>query len=287
MMLCITLYIFQNFFNKLFSLNYSGKTSAAPAVFNCIYGLIVSFVVFSVCNRFSFSASGETFIFSFLEGIVLFLFNIGVTRAAVTGPFSFQSIMVISGNIVIALMASALFWRDPISHVQLLGIALMLLSFYVLNKNGLDFSGVKKGYFIWIALAFFANGSYGVIMDAHQRIMLLSEKNEMIIITFLFSALISAVYLAITEKKEALSGFRMGKRALCFAMASSISAAFAVYLVMILLGLVPVSILYSIQNGAIMAGNIILGALVLKEHLSKNAIIGILMIIVSIVMLSI
>ena len=284
LLLCIACYTGQNFFNRLFSTSYTGPSGAATPVFASIYGLIVGLVALCI-NRLSFAPSSLTWILGCCNGVILFLFNLGMIQAARTGPYAFQSIVMLFGNIVVSALFSAFYWGDSLTVMQLVGIAVMLASFVVLNSGGLNFSGVKKVYFLWVASLFLTNGIYGVLMDAQQRIYT-QQRNEMIIITFLSSALVSLVYLLLTERGKTFAAFKMNGKARIFVLSSSLCAAFAVVLLMTLLSYIPVYILYTIINGSILVTSILLCAIVLKEKMTKTTVLGILLSVGSVILLS-
>ena len=161
----------------------------------------------------------------------------------------------------------------------------MLAAFVVLNSGGIDFHRVQKGYFCWVVLLFFSNGFYGVLMDMQQRAHI-QERNEMIVVTFLSSAVISLAYLLVTQRKQTPAAFRMGKSACGFAVGSSLCAALAVYLLMALLEYVPSYLLYTINNGSILVLSALLCAVVLKERMTKMTVAGIALSAAGIVLLS-
>ena len=281
---CILCYTGQTFFNKLFSMRYSGPEAAATPVYASLYGLVVGLV--SLClNGLSFSPSGMTLILGCINGVILFLYNLSMINAARSGPFAFQSIVMLFGSIVVCLVFSALWWGDRMTVTQLIGIAVMLAAFVLLNSGGLSFAGVEKGYFFWVTLLFFSNGIFGVLLDAQQRAMP-GERNEMIIATFLSSAAVSLAYLFTAKRKLVSKAFKMDGRSWLFALLSAGCASFAVYLLMTLLQYIPSYILYTVNNGSILVLSVLLCAVVLKEKMTKKAVAGIALSVVSIVLLS-
>lgn len=209
---CVLCYTGQNFFSKLFSVHYRGPAPAATPVFAIVYGLFTSAATFC-CGGFSFSAAPAAWYLGILNGLVLFLFNLGAINASRTGPYAFQSILMLFGNILLPLGFTALYWGDRLGGLKLAGILVMLLSFLLFNRKGLRFEGVKKGYFLWVGLLFLTNGLYGIVLDAQQRLLMQTQRNEMIMITFLCSALISGAYLPFAMKGSSLgSAFGMGKK---------------------------------------------------------------------------
>ncbi len=280
----IMCYTLQCFFNKLYSVAYPGGAPEANSVFSLLYGLIVGVFTLAV-NGFTFQAGALTWTLGLINGFVLFMFNLSGINAAQRGPYSFQSVMMLFGSVLLALLFSVVYWGERLKGTQLIGIAVMLAAFVLLNMKGLSLSGAKKGYLPWVAVLFFSNGIYGILMDAQQRVNRQAERNEMIIVTFLCSAAVSLVYLLVTQKSRSLGSFRMGRKAWSFALISSTGAAVAVYTMMLLLGRVSFSVLYTVQNGGIMVILAILSALVLKEKLSRGSVAGIALAVISIVLL--
>ena len=135
-------------------------------------------------------------------------------------------------------------------------------------------------------LLFFSNGLYGILIDAQQRVLLQTERNEMIITTFAVSAVISLVYLAAVQGRNALRAFRMDAKPWIFAVGSSVGAAIAINLLMLTLRLIPASVLYTIVNGSILALSALLSAVVLHEKLTKNMVVGIAVAVGSLILLS-
>lgn len=284
-MVCIACYTGQTFFNKLFSMHYKGPEAAATPVYAVLYGALVSAVTLALV-RFQLNPSRETVLLGCINGVVLFLYNLGMIRASRTGPYAFQSIVMLFGSIVVCLLFSAAYWGDRLTFSQMAGIAVMLITFVVLNGGGIDFRGVKKGYFFWVISLFFTNGIYGVLMDAQQRLYV-QERNEMIIVTFFSSSVVSLLYLLISQRERSLQAFQMGRAAWGFAAGSGLCAALAVYMLMALLTYIPSYILYTVCNGSILVLSAILCRIVLKEHMTKMTVAGILLSAISIILLSI
>lgn len=228
-----------------------------------------------------------TLLFGVGNGIILFLFNLSQIGAAKSGPFSFQNLMLVAGNIVIPLLFATMFWGDRMNLTQWIGIAVMAVAIIIFNCQGLTLEGHKKGYFGWVLLLFASNGIYGIILDSQQRVMVGTERNEMIIISFTFAALISLVYLLICDGKKTGSAFKMNGKAWICVLLASVGSAVAINLLLIVLNMAPVSIVYVIVNGALFVVQAILGLIVFKEKLTWNIVVGAIAAIVSMVLLNI
>lgn len=284
--LCALLYTGQSVFNKLYSLNYTGPDETITPVFSVIYGLFITLATF-LFSGLTFCPSATTIYLGLACGVVLFLYNLSLINASRTGPYAFQSMMMLSGETIIPLIFSTIWWGDTLGILSLIGIAVVLVAFVVFNCKGFRFANVKRGYFFWVALLFCANGCYGTLMDSQQRIFAGGQRGEMIEISFLFSALISAVYLLITQKNHLTAAFSMGKKNWGAVFLSSACAAGAINLLMIALRLVPVSVLFTAISGGVLVGCSVLGVLVFHEKLEKQMIWGLVIALIGIVLLSI
>lgn len=284
---CILCYTFQGLFGKLYAASYTGGENDATPVYSCIYGLIVGVSVLAVALGFRFEASLSTWGLGIANGLMLFLYNLGVIKASRTGPFSLQSIFRLFGGVVVPMLFSVLFWGDRLTAVQVTGIVVMLASFVVINIDGNILQGVKKGYVGWVALLFTVNGLYGTLMACQQRVMAGAQSNEMIVVTFLSSSLISLLSLLVSRRKETLNAFRMSGKAWGNAIGAGVVAALAVVQMMALLNrMESLSVFYTVENGMVLVLTVVLSAILFKEKLSRKAIIGIAMSVVSLVLLS-
>lgn len=283
--ICVVCYTAQSFFNKMFSINYEGPAEAATPVFSLLYGLIVGVATLCVIG-FRFQASPTTWAFGLVNGLVLFLYNLAMIKGARTGPYSFQTIMMLFGCILLPLFFSFVFLHTTISPLQGIGILVTLISFVVFNCKGMDLSVRKKGYFFWIGLVFCMNGAYGIILDSQQRMLAQTQRNEMIIITFLMSALISLIYLVITCHGQIRVSFRMPGRVWLFILLSSTAATIAVNYVMVLLAAAPAAVVYTVNNGGVLICSALLSFVALKEKMTRNMVLGLGIAVLGLVLLS-
>ena len=285
---CILCYTFQGLFGKIYSTAYAGEESDATPVFSTLYGVIVSIIVFAAVMGFRFEASLATWGMGVANGLMLFLYNLGVIKASRTGPFSLQSIFRLFGGVVVPMAFSLLLWGEKLSGLQVAGIVAMLASFVVINLDGNAFKGIKKGYAFWVALLFAVNGLYGTFMAGQQRVMNNAQGNEMIVITFLSSAIISLISLAVTRRGDTVKAFRMNGKAWGSAVGAGIVAALAVVQLMLLIGRLGdmLSVFYTVENGLVLVLTVVMSAIMFKEKLNRNVIIGIAISVVSLVLLS-
>lgn len=284
---CTLCYVFQGLFGKMFSAHYEGESMDATAVFSTLFGGFVGVSVLAVALGFRLNASPATWMLGILNGVVLFVYNLAIINAALTGPFGFQSIFRLFGAVVVPLVFSLIFWGEALSVLCWAGIVLMLVSFVLINADGMALRDVKKGYIVWVMVLFLTNGIYSVIMAEQQRMVASMENNEMIVITFLSTAIISLISLAIRRKGSTLQAFSMNKKAWGSALGAGAVAALAVVQLMILLGRVKqISVFYTIENGMILVLTVVFSAILFKEKISRKAAVGIALSVISLALLS-
>ena len=284
---CILCYTFQGIFGKMYASAYTGEESDATPVYSCLYGVIVGISVLAVAMGFRFEASLATWGLGIANGLMLFLYNLGVIKASRTGPFSLQSIFRLFGDVVVPMLFSMLFWGDRLTILQIIGIVVMLASFVVINLDGNALKGVKKGYAGWVALLFTVNGLYGTLMAGQQRVMAGAQGNEMIVITFRSSSLISLISLVVSRKQDTLKAFRMPGKAWGSAAGAGIVAALAVVQLMLLINRMDsLVVFYTVENGMVLVLTVVLSSIMFKEKLNRNVIIGIAMSVISLALLS-
>ena len=270
----ILCYLGQEFFSKLFSITHPGRASDVTPVFNVLFGAVVALATW-VYNGLRLSPDWITLLIGIINGAALFMYNFSAIHAAQSGPYTLQSIMSAFGNILIPLLASVVIWNDRLRLIQGIGIALMLAAFVLYNAQGLR--GLKIGFkgFGWFLLVFVTNGVYSALNDAQQRIELGGYRTDMIIISFLTTAVISAISLALSRSPGVRSAVKMPPRAMLYAVAASVSAAAAINLLMTALNYVPSYLLYPIGSGALLILNTLLGCVVLRERIKPVQYAGI------------
>ncbi len=269
-------YTMQGFFSKLFSVRYQGPPAAATPVYASVTGAVCALVTFAVAG-FAFGPSAVTVAMGLSNGVVLFLYNLAAVNAARTGPYSLQSLIATLGHTTMPLIAGIFIWQDVIAPIHWAGIGVMMLSFFVFNLKGLRVVDAKKGYFAWVTLLALSNGLFGILMAGQQRIMLHTQRNEMIIISYFTSACISAVYLMVSQRGKVRKAYDMGKVAWIALLLGSVVVATAVNLMMRTLELIPASILYTINNGGVLVFSVILGSLFFQEKFTREKAFGLVL----------
>ena len=284
LVLLILLYVFQSFFCKLYTTACRAEKTGTP-VFNALFGGVIGLVTL-VIYGFRFHPSAITWVFGIANAAILFLYNTALIGASKRGSYAFLNICMLFGGILVPLFIS-LASGASFTLKQIIAIAIMLLSFVVINSKGISLKGSQGAYFLYCGLLFITNGLFGAVMDGQQLKLDGAERGEMIVISYLGTAVLSILYILVTQRKEFLPSFKVGGKALLFGLGSGAVAVAAVNLMMYLLSLIqPATILFTIDNGGVLVGSAVFAAVFLKEKIAPHQGIGYVLSLVSIIMLS-
>ena len=282
----IALYTIRSYTSKLYADSSHDEPMQATLVFSVVTGLVGFFLTLLFSGGLKSSLSVVTLLCGVSAGMVLFLYNLGCIRSAKTGPYAIQSIVGMFGCVLLPLLFERFLWNVNLSGTQYVGIIFVLCSFVFLNLKGSRLDGVQKGYYGWVALLFFSNGIYSVIIAAQRRWVGSDQRIEMVSTVFLSMALISLVYLLVGCKANLKTAFNLAPKSWCYALASGIALTAAMNLLVVLLGYVSASVLYPVQNSAILVLLILLSAVHLHEKIYKHTIVGIVAALFGIIALS-
>lgn len=284
--LLVVLYSFQSLFLKLFSARYPAEKSAqASTVFNISYGAFAG--VTTLCAMgFRFSASRVTLICGLVNAATLLAYNVSMIQASRRGSYAFQMIAMLFGGIVVPMLHSVIFLGDRLSVMQCAAVALMLASFVLMNLQGLSLKGSGKSFLLWCLALFLSNGLYGILMNYQQLRMNGAERNEMIVLTYLGMAALCALFQGARDPKGLASGFRMPVKPLAFLLTCCLCATLASHLLLYVLTMVDSTVLYTIDNGGVLALSVLYSCVLFHEKLNRFQIAGIALSLASIIMLS-
>lgn len=286
----ILVYVLQSLSIKCFSGRYPGKSGTSSDVFTVVSGITVAVVTLAVIG-FRFAASPLTVVLGLANSVTLVIYNASMIRASVNGPFSVTMVFSISGGIVIPTISAAvlpLFIKQmgaPVlpSAIKLVSVALVLVSVYLVSRKAGETYVNKKLYFLYALGVGITNGVYGALLDAQQKLTGVAEKEEMAIISYLVAALLSAVLLLIREKRDFLPAFRQTKGSLLFLLLGSAMITLAINILGILLGLVNVTVLYTMNNAGVFILSVLFSWAFFKEKLTRLNVIGIVLVCIGLV----
>lgn len=276
------LYSFQSLFCRMYT---NARRGEGAAQFSVVYSAFAGICTLAV-NGFSYGPSRITLLLGLINALILLTYNVSMVKCGTLGSYAFMMICVLSGGILVPMIYDALYLNFTFSALQIAAVLLIIAAFVVMNLDGIR---AKKNlrFLMWCAILFVINGLYGVFMNLQQTLMNFTQRNEMIITTFLGMGVMTAVFELIFHRRRFIDGFRMEKKAIAPMVLSSICATLAVNMLMRVMKAVNITVLSVVNNGGVLVFSAIFAFTVFKEKRERNTVIGILMACASIVMLSI
>lgn len=272
----ILLYTGQSFFCKLYTEKYPGDPDATTPVFSVTSGFITaaSAFVFALCMGFHWNWQIVTM--GLVNSLILAIYNFSMVKASERGPYSIQMTLMLSGGIIIPALFSYIYGKglEPLGWLFIAVIAASILLVSKKKGEGL-FSGGWQFWAFCIALFVF-NGLYGSIM-AHQSVywVTAASKNELIVCTFGFSALINTALGFYQRKNKFVSDFKQSKLSLISLLLSSAFTASAVILLTVLINSgMSTDILFTFDNAGVLLFSVLFSFIVFKEKLSWLNLVG-------------
>lgn len=283
--LIVVLYSLQTLFCTLYTNNYPGKSENASPVFCVLESIAIAAFTWAWIG-FKFELSPMTLLLSVLNAIALYGYNTSLIKASSKGSYAFMNVSLLFGGILVPLLYTTVFLGDTLSWYQYVAIALMLVSFVLMNYKEIKLKDTPWIYYIFCALLFVCNGMYGTLLKMQSEYDV-SQKNEMIILTYGIMGVIAFIQLAFKEKKDTFKAFRMSKKAILPLALCLVSAALAINILVLVIPMVNTAVLFTVENGGVLLLSAVYSFIFFKEKPQVSTIIGMIVSVVSITMLSI
>ena len=278
--LIIILYTAQSLFTRMYTDHYPCDKSLTTPVFAVVCGIVVTVISF-LFSGFSFSCGWLTVLLGLINAGVLYGYDAFIIKASATGPYSILMTFSLTGGIVVPAIVCWILGYDSFSWIQLISILVIFGSVLMISnkeedaENKEEFRKHRTFFLIVCTLLGLANGLYGVLLTVQQQLTGVSEKEEMIAVTFVGAALISLVQLIIKEKKNTLQAFRQTKKSLIFLLLTALVSALAINALVIALAFdIDATLVYTFDNAGVLLLSAIASAVFFKEKLSKMNVIG-------------
>lgn len=278
-------------FRKVFS-NQGCETMLSRHIFNAGVSL-VSAIVLLAWSGANISASVFTLILGVIFGLVVAIQHVANLQAIETGPLSYTSV-IISLSTLIPTLSGAIIWKESITPIQIVGIAL-LIGCLVLSVN--KDTGGKKASARWLILcgiAFVFNGFIGVMQKWHQSSSHSNELNAFLVIAFatsLIYSLISAFILIVSKrsKKETPTNsterYTFTPSLIFMILVCGAGSAINHKLNLYLSGVLPSAVFFPIVNGGGLILVTVCAVIFFKERLTAKQWGGLVLGIVSVILL--
>lgn len=264
----ILLYTMQSFLCKKYSEYYPGAKNMSSPVFTIVSGFTVA--IMSLClTGLRFDASPLVILLGVINAVVLFSYNTCLIKASDAGPYSVLMVFLIAGGIIIPTLVAAVYFYEPVSLGKIVCIVLILVSVYAVSlKNDIKSEKTNKSFILLCFGIAISNGTYGTLLDIQQRLTSVSEKEEMVSITYFAAMLMSLLYLVTKFGKSVLTAMKQTKKSALYLILCSLCIALAVNALVYALGLVNVTVLYTFGNSGVFLMSVLLSVMFFKEKLS-------------------
>lgn len=271
--------------NKAYALNRNIQQKQI-LLFNTASGAIATFVLFvwggiEKISTFSLSL-GIAF------GVITMLQQFCMLSALQCGPMAY-TILIDALSAVIPAISGILIWHEQVKVLQIIGVALMVLCFYLSIQPN---TSEKRASARWLTFSFgtfLCTGAIGVLQKWHQMSAYQSELNGFLATAFsvytVIALLVSVKWIAFSEKQRKAIKDVATLRNLLLALMVGLCCAVNNKLNLYLSGVIDSMLFFPLVNG----GNIILATImsfaVFHEKLSKRQWCGILVGMIAVLLL--
>lgn len=306
----IALYTMQSLFTKLYTDKYPGDENDASNILTVVSGLSVAIITLVFFSRFEFTFNIYCILIGLFNAVALYLYNWSIVKASQTGPYSILMMFSLSGGIIIPIIVALIMGWDSWSTlgagiVNVISIITIIVSVYLVSSkeevieesvdrkektSGKKIGGVSLVFIISCFILAISNGVYGVFLTLQQQSALAggeANRDEMIIATYLFAAIISFVIGIVKKKGKFFVSFRQNKWSAIWLIATSLVFALAINLIVIIIPLIPTTILYTLDNSSVLIMSVLISCIFFRERLSVKNIIGITLMVMALVSMNI
>ena len=266
-------------------------TLAGGFVFNAVSCLSAAVVL--LCWGGFGTSSVFTIVLGVVFGAVTALQGITNIAALQVGPMSYTSV-IISFSTLISALSGAMFFNESLSWAHILGIALMLASFVLAAKSDGDEKKANSKWLFLCLIAFAATGAIGIMQKVHQSSGYRGELNAFLIIAFVASAVLCALFAYLLKRRECRladakeKGNKSKMQAwflLGIMIASGACGAVNNKFNLYLSGVMDSAVFFPIVNGGGLVLTTLAAVLLFREKLSKKQWVGVVFGIASVVFL--
>ena len=274
--LVITLLTTQNVVRKAYTTKHNGIY-----IFNAISAFSAMLVFFITAGgKLNFRI--ELLPYSLIFAAFFATCIVSMLKAIQVGSLTLSS-LISSYSLIIPTLFGLIFLSETTGNFFYPGIALLLISLFLVNYE----KGEKKitvKWIIFVTLMFFSNGLCSTVQKIQQIDFNKQYKSEFMFIVYLIVTL-TMLLLALKNEHEIIKP--------CITKASihpiicGVANGLTNYLVMVLVGLMPTSLVFPLISAGGLIATAIISRTVYKERFSKPQLIGIILGTASIVLLNI
>lgn len=191
--------------------------------------------------------------------------------------------LINSYSLIIPTLYGLIVIKEPISLFLIVGILLLVVSLFFINKKGED-KMINPKWGIYVFLSFAGNGVCSVFQRMQQIEFIGAYKGEFMIISLTLVVIITSILTLVKERTNISVSLKKGGHLafLCGIMNGAMNLC-----VMILSNKIPVSVMFPSMSAGGIIMTYIISRFFYKERLGKKQFIGFVTGILSVVFLSI
>lgn len=209
-----------------------------------------------------------TLVLGLIFGVVTALSKLYSMLALTKGPMHI-TLLITTSSMIIPTM-SGIFFGEKFSLLKFIFV-LILIGFIYLSLDTTKGGEMNKKWFLFCMLAFFSQGTIGVLQKIHQNSQYKSETTGFLLVAFICSF----IYSFIMSKKDA-TPIKFQKKYMVIAVIFGICTYVMNVLNLKLSGIIPSQLFFPLVNGSTIVLSSTLSVVLFKEHISKKQTIGLI-----------
>ena len=271
---CAFIFAGQAVFFKMFSSGYR-RGFASHFLNNTVFlGIVV--LLCAAVNGVTGAENPQTYVYAAVYGVVLtsaFLFFVLAMGLGPTGLVT----LFFSFGIVIPIIADLAVLGTLVTVFQIIGLALLFISFYIGNRPiGEEKKKISPRFILVCICSFIFNGLAMATAKLHQGVMPGVDVNIFVVFSFTIGVLLSFTLFIISHLKESkkekisyMHMFKSPKYYLSVVGSGGTTAAGNIFM-LIAASQVPAAIQFPLMNGGTAIITAILSIFIFKEKLTKK-----------------
>ena len=241
-----------------------GKTAASMG-FNALK-VGASLAFFLLISFYNMQIHIPTILYASVYGFALFFSTLFGYMALMHGSMALTS-LIVSYSVIIPCFYGIFFLGETVGVIRILGIALLLVSMYLL-KHQAENVKLSNKWFIYVAITFLCNGLCSVIQKLHQITYPSSYCKEFMIYSLCVTFILFLV-ISIYKREEKSTGVMR------YAVIAGILMGLGNYLTLVLSSKVDATVLFPLVSIFSMLCNVLVSKLYFKDKFSIMQLIGI------------
>jgi len=218
----------------------------------------------------------HTIILAIVYGLIYTFNMFFYMKAVLIGPIGYSA-LINSLALIIPIIYAAIFYQEPFKITQLVGLGLLMVSFYFgsISPKGQESKPMTLKWWIYILASFFIGGMLGILFREQQHLFPGRYIGGFLAISFSLAAVVSIVCGLMMRKRagQKIRGFK-NKWVLLCAVGTAASTLLGNVINMGVSSQVPSIILFPIVNGGMVVMTTILSYTYFKEKATRRGIVG-------------